>query len=208
MSIPQELRDSLHDVFELIQQAKNDPSINLDYDDAIQVGAVCGGRYGKKPRVYVLTYFPEGDAERGRWFLTFDQTEIEDINDGHLTELMLYCCTSLDCRSKFREPDDHCFHCDYAEDPNYGTFAFPNATFKLTERGIARLSEDSAKEDVVSELGDPDEFGGGVKIPTLGYVWPWIKYHRPDCQLRFEFNKDNTRIRCITIMEKDWVPGK
>lgn len=207
VSIPHELRDSLLDVFELIQQAKNDPDINLDYDDAIQVGAVCGGRYGKKPRVYVLTYFPQGDAERGRWFLTFDLTEIEDINDGHLTELMLHCCTSSDCRCKFREPDDHCFHCDYAEDPNYGTFAFPDAAFKLSERGIARLSEDSAKEDVVSELGAPDGFGGGIEIPPLGYVWPWIIYHRPDCQLRFEFNQDSTRIRCITVMEKDWGPG-
>ena len=69
--IPAELRDSLHEVFELIQQAKSDPDIRLDYDDAIQVGAVCGGRIGTKPRPYVLTYYPEGDGERGRWFLTW-----------------------------------------------------------------------------------------------------------------------------------------
>ena len=62
--IPAELRDSLREVFELIRQAKTDPDIVLDFDDAIQVGAVCGGRYGKKPRPYVLTYYPEGDTER------------------------------------------------------------------------------------------------------------------------------------------------
>ena len=112
--IPGELRDSLREVFELIQRARHDPDVNLDFDDAIQVGAVCGGRYGTKQRPFVLTYYPEGDAKRGRWFLTLHRTEIEDIGDGRLTEISMYCCTSPDCRSKFREADDHCGHCDYA----------------------------------------------------------------------------------------------
>jgi hypothetical protein len=206
--IPAELRDSLREVFELIQQAKHDPDIRLDYDDAIQVGAVFGGRYGKKPRSYVLTFYPEGDAERGRWFLTFDRTEIEDIGDGRMGEITLYCCTSPECRCKFREPDDHCFYCDYADDPNYGTFAFPEAASKLAERGAVGLSESSTKENVVAVLGAPDETGGGAKHQGLGFVWPWIKYRRPDCQLRFEFNKGGTQIRSVTIMEKDWEPGK
>jgi hypothetical protein len=33
--IPAELRESLREVFELIQQAKYDPDIVLDYDDAL-----------------------------------------------------------------------------------------------------------------------------------------------------------------------------
>src|SRR5215475_434975 len=82
--IPSELRESLREVFELIQEAKRDPDINLDFGDAIQVGAVCGGRYGKKARPYVLTYFPEGDADKGRWFLTLHRTEVEDIGDGRM----------------------------------------------------------------------------------------------------------------------------
>lgn len=114
--IPAELRDSLREVFALIQQAKIDPDIRLDFDDAIQVGAVCGGRHGKKSRPYVLTYYPQGDTERRRWFLTLHRTEIEDIGDGHLTELTMYCCTSVDCRCKFRETDEYCFYCDYVEE--------------------------------------------------------------------------------------------
>jgi hypothetical protein len=114
--IPAELRDSLREVLELIHQARNDPDIVLDFDDAIQVGAVCGGRYGKKPRPYVLTYYPEGDADRGRWFLTLHRTEVEDIADGHMTEITLHCCTSADCRCKFREADEHCFYCDYVDE--------------------------------------------------------------------------------------------
>jgi hypothetical protein len=116
VSIPAELRQSLHDVFELIQRAKHDPDIRLDYDDAIQIGAVCGGRYGKKPRSYVLTYYPEGDGERGRWFLTLHRTEIEDIGDERITELTMYCCVAPDCRCKFREADDYCFYCDYVDE--------------------------------------------------------------------------------------------
>lgn len=206
--IPCELRDSMREVFELIQEAKRDPDVRLDYDDAIQAGAVCGGRYGKKPRSYVLTYSPNGDAERGRWFLTFDRTEIEDIGDGRMAEIAMYCCTSPECRCKFRDPDVHCFHCDYADDPHYGTFAFPEAAAKLAERGAPGLSESSTKEDVIGVLGAPDESGGGTKHPPLGYIWPWIRYRRPDCQLRFEFNKNSTRLRNLTIMEKDWEPGK
>lgn len=116
VSIPAELRDSLHEVFELIQEARSDPDIVLGFDDAIQVGAVCGGRYGKKPRPYVLTYYPEGDTEKGRWFLTLHRTEIEDIGDGRMTDITMYCCTSPDCRCKFREADEHCFYCDYVDE--------------------------------------------------------------------------------------------
>jgi hypothetical protein len=116
MPIPHELRESLREVLDLIKHAKRDPDIDLDYDDAIQVGTVCGGRYRKKARPYVLTYHPEGDTRRGRWFLTLHQTEIEDIADGHMTELAMFCCVSPDCRTKFREADDLCFFCDYDED--------------------------------------------------------------------------------------------
>jgi hypothetical protein len=111
--IPRELGDSLRDVFELIQQARHDPDILLDFDDAIQVGAVCGGRYGTKQRPFVLTFYPEGDAERSKWSLRLHRTEIEDIGDGVMTEIAMYCCTSPNCRSKFREPNELCFHCDY-----------------------------------------------------------------------------------------------
>lgn len=114
--IPQELRESLHEVFDLIQQAKHDPDIRLNYDDAIQVGAVCGGKVGSKQRPYDLTYYPGEDRDRGRWFLALHQSEVEDIGDGRMTEIAMYCCTSSDCKCKFREQDDYCFYCDYVEE--------------------------------------------------------------------------------------------
>jgi hypothetical protein len=206
--IPAELRESVREVFELIKRAKNDPDIVLDYGDAIQVGVVCGGRYGKKPRPYVLTFYPECDGDRGRWYLTLHRTEIEDIGDGRMTEIALYCCTSSDCRCKFREADDHCFYCDYADDPNYGTFVFPEAEVKLAQRGMSGVSESSSRDSVIAILGPPDASGGDIKHPSLGYIWPWVSYRRADCRLRFEFDKEGNRIRNVTVMEKDWEPGK
>src|SRR5436190_18463722 len=100
--VPDELRQSLREVFDLIRQAKHDPNIRLDYGDAIQVGAVCGGKYGSKDRPYVLTYFPEGNPDKGRWFLALHRTEIEDIGDGLMTEITMYCCVAPDCECKFR----------------------------------------------------------------------------------------------------------
>jgi hypothetical protein len=206
--IPAELRESLLEVHELIQQAKHDPDIVLDYDDAIQVGAVCGGRYGKKPRPFVLTYFPEGDGQRERWYLTLHRTEIEDLGGGRMTEIVMYCCAGPDCRCKFREADAHCFYCDYTDDPNYGQFAFPEAEQRLVAQGVAGISATSSRADVVAILGPPDSIGGGINSPPLGYIWPWIVYRRPDCQLRFEFNKVADRLRNVTIMERDWEPGR
>jgi hypothetical protein len=205
--IPLEFRDSLREVFELIQAAKNDPDIRLDYDDAIQVGAVCGGCYGKNPRPYVLTYYPTGDSEKERWFLTLHKTEIEDISDGRMTEISMNCCISAECRYKFRETDEHCFDCDYFDDPDFGTFDFPLAMERLIQRGISSISQTSTLDDVLEVLGQPDEAGGNVPS-SIGYIWPWIRYRGNDCQIRFEFDKEMSSIRNISVIEKDWKPGQ
>ena len=204
VSIPAELRESLREAFDLIQQSRNDPDIVLGHDDAIQVGAVCGGRYGKKTRPYVLTYYPEGDTEKGRWFLSLHHTEIEDIGYGRMLDILMYCCQSPDCRCKFREADEHCFYCDYTEGPDFRQFDFPEASERLKQRSLDGISESSTRDDVVARLGPPDNAGGNLMSP-LGYVYPWITYRREDCQIRFEFG-NNQRIRNVTIMERKWEP--
>jgi hypothetical protein len=140
--IPGELRDSLREVFALIQRAKHDPDIVLDYGDAIQLGAVCGGRHGEKPRPYVLTYFPEREGNRSRWYLTLHRTEIEDIGDGRMTEIMMFCCTSAECHCKFREENDHCFFCDYEDDEE-------TRNFKVRLESLARRV--NTKEEWVAD---------------------------------------------------------
>ncbi len=44
VTIPEELRDSLREVHEVIRAARHDPDIHLDFDDAIQVERICSGR--------------------------------------------------------------------------------------------------------------------------------------------------------------------
>jgi hypothetical protein len=205
--VPAELRDSLRAVWELIEQARHDPDIVLDFDDAIQVGAVCGGRIGKPPRPYVLTYHPEGDAERGRWFLSLHWTEIEDIADGCLTEMAMYCCTSPECRCKFREAGENCSYCDYPPDPEYGHLMMQAALPRLAEMGISGLSATATRDHVVAALGEPQESGGGVVHGDIGYIKPWIKYRRRDHQLRFEFDAQGT-VEAVTFMPADWRPGE
>lgn len=115
--IPDELRESLREVREVIDEAERDPDdMPIDFEDAIQVGAICGGRVGEDNRPFEFTYFPAGDRKYGRWFLVLHETEIEDIADGVISELTMYCCTSPDCHCKFRDESETCVFCDYEDD--------------------------------------------------------------------------------------------
>ncbi len=44
------------------------------------------------------------------------RTEIEDIADGRMTDITMYCCQSPDCRCKFHEENEYCFYCDYVDE--------------------------------------------------------------------------------------------
>lgn len=199
ISIPAELRESLRDILETIHAAKHDPDINIDYGDALQTKDLCGGRYGKGPRPYVFTYYPTGDTKVGKWYLTLGETEIEDIVDGHLQSIRMYCCASPGCRTKFREADDSCLFCDYFDDPNYGTFSVSDGLKLLDARGVDGIHEDSSRDDIIRVLGSPHSAGGGNKDPSLGYIRPWISYDHGDIRIRFEFRKG--RILTISIFE-------
>ena len=206
VSIPHELRDSLREAYEIIRAAKNDPDISIDFDDAIQTPHLCGGKTGEKPRPFQFTYYHSENDRTANWQLALHRLEIEDIADGRMTEMSLYCCTSPGCGHKSRDSEDLC-DCDYFEDPNYGTIDFPAARDVLAHWGVSGIDESSGQSDVIEQLGKPSQ-AGGDEVRTFGYIWPWIKYLRTDCQLRFEFNKTRERLRNISVMDADWEPGK
>jgi hypothetical protein len=178
VAIPADLRDSLREVFDLIQQAKDDPDIILDFDDAIQVGGVCGGRYGKKARPYVLTYYPEGDTKRGKWYMTLHGTEIEDIADGRMSEISMYCCTSTDCRCKFREEKEACSYCDYEQDDATRQFKarLENLSKEVHSKGEWVLMYVREKPDATaaSLIGDYNP------IDALGDRLGWFSYEEAE----------------------------
>jgi hypothetical protein len=113
--IPEELRESLREVHEVIRAARHDPDIHLDFDDAIQVERICGGRSPSDRRRFDLTYYPSGYPDC-RWRLRLHKLEIEDISDGMMAEITLWSCTSPGCDCKSREAADGCPHCDRKRD--------------------------------------------------------------------------------------------
>lgn len=117
VSLDHEFRESMIEVRELLEEFELNPDdAFIDFDDAIQVGSVCGGRVGSPKRPFVFTFYPQDDSCYGSWFLSLHETEIEDIADGVMTEISMWCCTSPDCRSKFRDESETCFFCDYEDD--------------------------------------------------------------------------------------------
>ena len=196
--VPDDLRASLREVWQVVQEAARNPDLRIDYGDAIQVGNVCGGWIGKGLRPLVLTYYPPGDADRGRWFLTLHSTEIEDIADGVLSSLPMYGCTSPDCRCKFREPDDHCSNCDYVSEPEGGTFAAREGITRLEALGVRGLLESSSLEDVKGVLGEPFRTGGGDVTGGLT-VHPWAKFRIDGRKIHVEFWPKSGRIKAVTL---------
>jgi hypothetical protein len=206
VKIPAELREALREVHCLIAESERDPDVRVDYGDAIQCGCLVGGRTGTPERPYELTYYPHSDRRSTRrWRLSLHPLEIEDIVDGCMAELTLYCCRTTGCEHKSSDPEDLC-DCDYVEDPYFGNIEPANIDEALRRIGLPQITRSSTRADIVQFLGEPQETGGGRKIPPLGYVRPWIKYYRPDCQVRFEFGKSGA-LRMLSVLEPDWEPG-
>jgi hypothetical protein len=109
--IPDELRASLRDVHEVVRAARHDADIRLDFDDAIQVDRICGGRSRADRKRFDLTYYPPGFPDC-RWSLTLHRLEIEDIADGVMAEIKLWSCPSPGCDCKSRGVTDRCAHCE------------------------------------------------------------------------------------------------
>lgn len=207
VEIPVDLRDALREALILIAESKRDPDVRVDYDDAIQCGCLIGGRTGTRKRPFEFTYYPDGDRQtRARWHLVLHPLEIEDIADGYMTELTLYCCRTPDCGHKSNDPEHLC-GCDYVEDPYFGNVKPADTDEAIRRIRLPQITPSSTRTEIVEILGEPQEVGGDEKHPSHGYVWPWIKYHRADCQLRFEFQKSGA-LRMLSILEPDWEPGK
>lgn len=204
--VPPALREALREVMQTIQAAKLDSDIRLDFDDAIQTVCLVGGRVGKNPRPYVFSYYHEMSSKKKvRWDLAFHKIEMNDIADGHITDLTMYSCRNEQCGYQSNVSGESC-DCDYVEDPYWGNIQPENIDEALRRIGLSIVTRNSTRTEIAAMLGEPDELGGGRKEPTMGYIYPWIKYLRDDCQLRFEFAKGEA-LRMVSIMDRDWRPG-
>jgi hypothetical protein len=204
VAIPDELRNAIRDASILIAESTRDPQQSIEFDDAIECGCLVGGRVGITSRPFEFRYFPSiGCSFDLRWDLAMSQLEIEDIAEGFVTELILYCCKEQKCGYKSTTPDGLC-SCDYFDDPYCGDIAFPDTTEALRRIGLPTITQHSLRDEVIEQLGSPGEYGGGENHPRLGHVWRWIKYERPDCWLKFEF-KTSGVLRGISIYPKTTI---
>jgi hypothetical protein len=79
-----ELRSDMRDVCEYLDDVADDPDENVDYDDAIQIGSLCGGRLDRRRDIYLFSYhLDNGDV----WSFKVPRTVLDGIADGSIDKL-------------------------------------------------------------------------------------------------------------------------
>lgn len=84
IAIPNELRTDMQEVWEFLQEVTGDEDINIDFDDAIQIGSLCGGRIDERNDIFLFSYYLDtGEI----WSFEVPRHILEDIADGRWTEM-------------------------------------------------------------------------------------------------------------------------
>ena len=110
VAIPLDLREFLTHVQRLMEAG--DEAATRVSDDLLQCECAYGGLLEEGGCQFDFTYFPESGV-RHKWLLVLDRSEVEDIASGQMTELEMWACADPACHSKFRDPKETCFYCDY-----------------------------------------------------------------------------------------------
>jgi hypothetical protein len=84
VEVPRELRADMQEVCEYLDGVADDPDENIDFDDAIQIGSLCGGRLNRRHEIYEFSYFQAtGDV----WAFKVPRTILDGIADGSIDKL-------------------------------------------------------------------------------------------------------------------------
>jgi hypothetical protein len=79
VEVTEELRTDMLDVCEYIDDVADETDVNIDFDDAIQIGSLCGGRINRKQDLYLFSYhLNNGDI----WQFRVKRTMLEAIAYG------------------------------------------------------------------------------------------------------------------------------
>ncbi len=205
VTIPSRLREAMQEVRWTIEESERDMDVRVDYGDAIQADSLVGGRIGDDKRPYEFLYYAGEENRDHRWHLALSKLDIDDIAEGFQTELTLYRCQNKACGHTANRPDRLC-GCDYDRDDFFDNYPIARAAEILERLKVPPFDEATTRSEVIAQLGDPTESGGGFKDSTLGYIHRWIKYQREDCQLRFEFGNKG-KLTIVSVLEPDWEPG-
>ena len=89
--VTEELKNDMKLVCEFLDEFADDPDTNIDFDDAIQIGSLCGGRVNPKTDTYQFTfYLPSG----GYWSFEYKRYMLDDIADGISKTITVDECVS------------------------------------------------------------------------------------------------------------------
>ncbi|MGC3972263.1 MAG: hypothetical protein QM775_34465 [Pirellulales bacterium] len=84
VSVSSELKADMVEVCEYLDEAANDLDENIDFDDAIQIGSLCGGRVSRKRNIYLFShYLSNGEI----WSFKVPRTILEGIADGSIEKI-------------------------------------------------------------------------------------------------------------------------
>jgi hypothetical protein len=197
VEVPPTLAADMHEVCTYVDGVAGDPDVSIDFDDAIQIGDLCGGRT-KKAEQFEFSYYP-GTGET--WLLELGRQQMDDIASGKLAHLTIEVLTSTPAPGDVTvlEQERHPW--------NLPDLPLEEACEKLHALEICDIEPTATRDEVVQCLGEPTHTGGATHDSLLGYTHPWVKYHLPQCQLRFEF-EDAGELRSIMFLPPDWEPGK
>jgi hypothetical protein len=84
VDVTEELRTDMQQVCDYLDEVADDVDENIDYDDAIQIASLCGGRINRKQDLYLFShYLKNGDV----WQFRVKRTILEALAEGGLRTL-------------------------------------------------------------------------------------------------------------------------
>ena len=97
VAVTPELQSDMRDVCEYLDDVGDDPDENIDYDDAIQIGSLCGGRLDRRRDIYLFSYhLDNGDV----WSFKVPRTVLDGIADGSIDKLTVDASVPKDVANK------------------------------------------------------------------------------------------------------------
>lgn len=84
VTVTQELQTDMKEVCLYLDEVANDRDENIDFDDAIQIGSLCGGRMNRRREIYYFSYFADNDEV---WSFEVPRTVLDGIADGSFKTL-------------------------------------------------------------------------------------------------------------------------
>ncbi len=103
VTVSPELQADMREVCEYLDEVADDPDENIDFDDAIQVGSLCGGRLDCRRDTYLFSYHQDnGDV----WSFKAPRTILDGIADGSIDKLTVNASVPKDVANNAVNPSD------------------------------------------------------------------------------------------------------